>query len=152
MKRCIKSFARKASNLYQSIHQQLSVHVLAAVVAVLSVFALTQPSEAKIVYTHANVVLSCVGVAAMPHPPGPCIHAYNLDLNHDGVTDFTITVYSIPSLPIGSGSHQVREVPASGNGAIGSGGYAAALVQGATIGHSQQFQGSQRSHGFLRLL
>ena len=53
----------------------------AAVVAVVSVLALTQPSEAKIVYTHANVVINFN-------------EFYNLDLNHDGVTDFTIQVTS----------------------------------------------------------
>jgi hypothetical protein len=60
------------------------VYAVAAVVALVSVFAWTQPSEAKIVYTHANVVLSC--------ETNFCDQQYNLDLNHDGVTDFTITV------------------------------------------------------------
>jgi hypothetical protein len=81
MKRSIKSFAKKASNLYQSIHRQLSVYAGAAVVAVVSVLALTQPSEAKIVYTPVNI-----GIGAN--------QKYNLDLNHDGVTDFTIQYYS----------------------------------------------------------
>lgn len=48
MKRSTASFARKASNLYQSIRRQLCGYAVAAVVAVVSVLALTQPSEAKI--------------------------------------------------------------------------------------------------------
>jgi hypothetical protein len=134
MKRSIKSFAKKASNLSESIYQQLSVYAVAAVVAVVSVLALAPPSQAKIVYTHANVVLSC--------PHSHCQQEYNLDLNHDGVTDFTITVFIGPGSPPCDGSSGVAELPASGNRAIGSGGYAAALMQGAPIGHSQQFQGS----------
>jgi hypothetical protein len=92
MKGSIKSFTKKASSLHQSIHQPLSVYAGAAVVALVSVLALTQPSEAKIVYTHANVVVSCGHVLAMHHPPVACFGHYNLDLNHDGVTDFTIEV------------------------------------------------------------
>jgi hypothetical protein len=139
MKRSTKSFARKASNLYQSIHQQLNVHaIVVALGAVVSVLALTQPSEAKIVYTHANVMVSCGGVPATHHPPVVCFKQYNLDLNHDGVTDFTIKVSFFGGIECTS-SWGVGEFPASGNGAIDSGGYAAALMQGAPIGHSQQF-------------
>jgi len=76
MKRSIKSFAKEASNLYQSIHQQLSVYALAGVVAVVSVLALAPLSEAKIVYTPANVVIEN--------------STYNLDLNDDGIVDFSI--------------------------------------------------------------
>jgi hypothetical protein len=141
---------KTASNLSESVHQQLSVYAVAAVVAVVSVLALTQPSEAKIVYTPANVVLSCpharrdaniVGIV------GGCNQQYNLDLNHDGVTDFTIAVHTEDSGICNIGA-SADELPASGNGAIGSGGYAAALMQGAPIGHSQQFQGSRRTMAF----
>ena len=89
MKRSNRSFAKTASNLYQSIHQQLSVYAGAAVVAVVSVLALTQPSEAKIVYTHANVVLWCQHTR--------CTQQYNLDLNHDGVADVTSRFVLAPS-------------------------------------------------------
>jgi hypothetical protein len=122
------------SNLCESVHQQLTVYAGAAVVAVMSVLALAQPSEAKIVYTPANVVVKCTG--RFCDPP------YHLDLNNDGVTDFTIQVTSFIG-GVCDGDSYVTEVPASGNGAIGSGGYAAALVQGAPIGHSQQFQGGK---------
>ena len=119
MKRSIKSFAKKASNLSGSVHQQLSMFAVAAVVAALSVLALAQPSESKIVYTPANVVFSCESVPAMHHPPGFCGRQYNLDLNHDGVTDFTIDVQTVPGMDcIGWGS--VSELPADGDGVMGT--------------------------------
>jgi hypothetical protein len=136
MKRSSSSFAKVASNLYQAIRRHLSVYAGAAVVAVVSVLALTQPSEARIVYTSANVVLRCTPVH------GRCGRTYNIDLDHDGVTDFTIeyeaTYSTVPPCDV---SRYVTELPASGNGAIG-GGYAAALTQGAPIGGQQFFQGS----------
>jgi hypothetical protein len=147
MKRSIKSFAKKASNLYQSSHQQLSVYAVTAIVAVVSVLALTQPSEGKIVYTHANVVLSCPHARRDAKIVGGCEQEYNLDLNYDGVTDFTIAVHFVVT-GVCDSDRWADELPASGNGAIGSGGYAAALMQGAPIGHSQQFQGSGGTMAF----
>jgi hypothetical protein len=139
MKRSTRSFAKKASNLYRSIHQQLSMHAIAvAVVVVVSVLALAPPAEAKIAYTPADVVVSCEN--------NFCDQQYNLDLNHDGVTDFTIEVKFIIFFLCQS-SRQVGELPASGNGAIG-GSYPLALKQGAPIGHSQQFQGSRGTMAF----
>jgi hypothetical protein len=136
MKRPSSSLAKEASNLYQSIH--LNTHALAAVVALVSVLALAPSSQAKIVYTHANVTIVCAAVPAMHNPFSSCIRQYNLDLNHDGVTDFTISVSAFHDFGC-VGGFGVGELPASGNGAIGSGYYAAALMQGAQIGHGQQF-------------
>jgi hypothetical protein len=105
MKGSIKSFAKKASNLYESVHQQLSVYAVAvAVVVVVSVLALTQLSEAKIDYTPVHVAIRV---------------DYNLDLNHDGVTDF-----NIQNLSLWNGNCNVRdsviEQPTSGNGVVNS--------------------------------
>jgi len=68
---------KTASNLSESMHQQLSTYALAASAAGVGLLALAQPSEAKIVYTAAHRVIS----------PGK---SYDLDLNHDGTTDFTL--------------------------------------------------------------
>src|SRR5438105_4742999 len=60
------------------VHQKLTSYALAAGAAGVSSLALSQPAAAKIVYTpaHVNIV-------------GP--HAfYQLDLNHDGIVDFSI--------------------------------------------------------------
>jgi hypothetical protein len=65
------------SGLAESVNQRLNMYALAANAAGVSLLALSQPAEAKIVYTPIHHV----------------IHAnqsFNLDLNHDGKTDFTI--------------------------------------------------------------
>ena len=80
----------------------------------------------------ANVVLWCQHTR--------CTQQYNLDLNHDGIADVTIWVVWHPE-SVCSWYDAVFEEPASGNGAIGSGYYAAALMQGAQIGHGQSFYG-----------
>src|SRR5277367_3168793 len=64
--------------LPESIHQRLNMYALAASAAGAGVLALAPAAEAKIVYTPAHI--SILG----PHG------SYQLDLNHDGVTDFTI--------------------------------------------------------------
>jgi hypothetical protein len=67
---------RKTANLSKSIHHQLNAYAIAAGAAGVSVLALAQPAEAKIVYTPAHVHLRA------GQPPFP------LDLNHDGIVDF----------------------------------------------------------------
>jgi hypothetical protein len=66
------------SNLPQSTHQRLNMYAVAAGAAGVSVLALAPPADAKIVYTPAHQSIL-----------GPHGH-YKLDLNHDGLTDFTI--------------------------------------------------------------
>jgi hypothetical protein len=130
MKRSTKSFAKKASNLYQSIHQQLRVYAGATVVALVSVLALTPPSEAKIVYTPANVLVMCHFGCSPP---------YNLDLNHDGVTDFVFTVSDDFRFMFCTGRAEADEFPdVSGNGVVGT-----PLNKGAQIGHGQSFFGGE---------
>lgn len=67
----------KPANLRDSLHQHLHMYALAASAAGVSVLALVQPGEAEIIYTPAQVTI------------GPNQH-YNLDLNNDGIVDFTI--------------------------------------------------------------
>ena len=45
---------RKTANLSESDQPQINMYALAVVVAVLSVLVLTQPSEARIVYTNQH--------------------------------------------------------------------------------------------------
>jgi hypothetical protein len=66
---------RKTANLSQSTNRQLNKYALAAGAAGVGVLALASAAEAKIVYTKARV---------------PIIGRVNLDLNHDGIKDFTI--------------------------------------------------------------
>ena len=64
---------RTTAELPDSTHQQLNMYAIAAGAAGVGMLALAQPSEAKIVYTPANVQI---------------VGKVNLDLNNDGVTDF----------------------------------------------------------------
>lgn len=108
-------------------HQKFNLCAVAAIAVVVSVLTFAKLSEAKIVYTPANVAIG----------------DYNLDLDHDGVTDFTIQ--NSASGGQCSWFDYVNELPASGNGAVPfediGGRWAAALVLGAQIGDNQQFDG-----------
>jgi hypothetical protein len=96
------------------------LYALAAGAVGVSVLALTQPAEAKIVYTSAHVIISGFG------------GYYKLDLNHDGITDFSITCNCSQE-----GQMLAAQPAAKGNGIVGSGGFAAALQQGTGIGPTQ---------------
>jgi hypothetical protein len=74
---------RTIAALAKSLHQQLDAYALAAGAAGVGLLALSQPAEAKIVFTPAHVRIA-------PHnAPFP------LDLNHDGIVDFYLLhVYS----------------------------------------------------------
>ncbi len=126
---------KTACSLSESIHQQLNMYALAAGAAGVSVLALAQPVDAKVVYTKANVKI------------GPGQH-YNLDLNHDGITDFTIAdSHSTGAywwcVHRGNGKYKRIQAslnvrPAEGDGVEG-GNLADALTRGKHIGPSQQF-------------
>jgi hypothetical protein len=68
---------RKITNLSKSISNQLNSYALAATAAGVGALALSQPAEAKIVYTKALVKIETD-------------KPFNLDLNHDGITDFRL--------------------------------------------------------------
>jgi hypothetical protein len=114
-------------HLSELLHRQLDAYALAAGAAGVSLLALAQPSEAKIIYRRVHQVIGKNGV-------------FELDLNQDGTPDFLIQE---------SGTYQSTGVnalfaePALGNGVQGSSlhnsGYAAALGAGATIGPRQDF-------------
>jgi hypothetical protein len=70
---------RSPAKLPASTHKQLNMYTLAATAAGLGVLGLSQPAEAKIVYTPANVVI----------PKDTNIVRY-IDLNHDGIWDFEL--------------------------------------------------------------
>jgi hypothetical protein len=68
---------RKTANLSEAVHQQLNAYALAASATGVTLLALSQPSDAKIVYTPVHKI---IGKNT----------SYQLDLNRDGITDFTI--------------------------------------------------------------
>jgi hypothetical protein len=73
----VKRTSRAPAQLSASLHKRLSAYTLPASAAGVGVLALAQPAEARIVYTPAHIVIA--------------LHdSYKLDLNHDGIADFTI--------------------------------------------------------------
>src|ERR1700680_291270 len=70
---------RKAVSLASGLEKSLSAYASAAVAAGVSLLAMTNSAEAKIVYTpaHTNIPVSNQGVSV------------TLDLNHDGIADFS---------------------------------------------------------------
>jgi len=68
---------RTPSRISDSLHHRLNSYALAASAAGVGVLALTQPAEAKIVYTHVHKSIG-------PNQTIP------LDLNHDGTVDFRL--------------------------------------------------------------
>ena len=87
---------RTPSKLSDLANHRLNMYVLAASAAGVGIIALTPPLEAKIVFTKA-------------HHPIPRNTTYNLDLNHDRITDFTISNwYSFTSIHSVGGSLTVK--------------------------------------------
>jgi hypothetical protein len=116
---------RKAQNLSNQMHRDLSRYALAAGAAGVSALALVQPADGQIVYTPAHVELTPGGT--MP-----------VDLNHDGVTDFTIRQYLYRT---GHSSNRLEAVP-SPHGGIKKGVadlLAAAMLPGSNVGDSDAF-------------
>jgi|HubBroStandDraft_6_1064221.scaffolds.fasta_scaffold227674_2 hypothetical protein len=75
----MKRLGRVHSHVSESLHKRLNAYALAASAAGAGVLALAQPAEARVVYTPVHKVIR------LGHP-------YALDLNHDGITDFSILI------------------------------------------------------------
>ncbi len=118
---------RTPSKISESLHQRLNAYALSASAAGVGVLAMAQPAEAKIVYTEAHHVLK-----------GKM--SYKLDLNHDGITDFTLRESHCHSCASGTA---LSVLPVAGNGASGTkygSVWAFALKRGALIGTRRQFR------------
>jgi len=96
--------SRTPASLSESVRQRLNTYALATSAAGVSLLALAPPAEGKIVYTPAYRVIP-------PH------QTYNIDLNHDGVTDFTIANSVSPCTDYCF--FELRQRPADGNRAVG---------------------------------
>jgi hypothetical protein len=73
----MKRTSRATSKLSESVHHQLQMYALAAGAAGISALSLAPPADAKIIYTKTNTPI-------LVNKP------YNLDLNHDGISDFEL--------------------------------------------------------------
>jgi hypothetical protein len=134
MKRSSRS-SRTPVSLSESIHDQLNSYVLAATAAGVGMLALAQPAQGKIIYTSTHKTIR--------------VHQrYNLDLNHDGVSDFTIQLKTTHTR--GTSFFSTLELLPRKNNAV-AGGYlstgcgarpsAFALSRGVLVGSKQQFHG-----------
>jgi len=116
--------ARPTSKLSDSLHHRLNMYALAASAAGVGILALTQPAEAKIVYTKAHRII------------GPN-SSYEFTLNHDGTTDFKIQNASGSNGDFGFGW-----VSVTGGWRAGSQHAAYALTRGKKIGPKLRFSGT----------
>jgi hypothetical protein len=89
----------------ESTRERLNMYALAASAAGVGMLALVQPAEAKIVYTPAHVTIAL-------H------HSYKLDLNHDGIADFTILNTSYHNTS--TWYYRLSEKAAQGNAVVAS--------------------------------
>ena len=121
-------FRDTPSKLSDSVLHQVNMYSLAATAAGVSLFALAEPSEAKIVYTPAHHVFKTNST-------------FGLDLNHDGKTDFTLGYRFRGTTSGGLRSVYVAAAPGNGveGGAGGHGFLAAALKRGANIPNRRRF-------------
>ncbi len=116
--------SRSKTALNLRLNNRLIAYAAAAGGATLSMLAAAAPSEAEVIYTPANVTIG----------PGG---SYSLDLNNDGVTDFTLH----RGLCGQHGSCFYAQIDVPGNGIRPTGilSYAAPMPRGASIGPGQPF-------------
>ena len=126
---------RRVGSVPDSIRQHLHTYALAASAAGVTMLALAPLGEAEIVYTPANVDITPYG------------RTYTLDVNGDGITDFTFFDTTYPPL----GSLWVSGAGSAANGIAlrRSGRFqnigAAALRSGHRIGPKTRFGSGSRS-------
>jgi hypothetical protein len=101
------------------------MYTLAAGASGVGVVAFPQAASAKIVYTPADVRI---------------VGTYNLDLNHDGITDFSLWKHYFKCCPY-DGVSLLGFTPKNNSNAVVSGGsaWAAALPKGARVGSTRVF-------------
>jgi hypothetical protein len=118
------SNVRPVATLSPDTDKRLLGYVTAATAAGVGMLGLAQPAEAKIVYTPANIPITVNGAPVQ------------IDLNHDGVIDFTIADAS------GTCEHARKGI--HGNlGCSFASFYAVPAQNGNEIGSSQTFNGAQ---------
>jgi len=118
--------SKTPSILPPSLQHQLNMYALAASAAGVSLLAVAQPSEAKIVYTKTHQTIGNNGV-------------YQLDLNHDGTVDFLIQESRSSSYGYALFAHAALGNAVQGSVSQGRWHVAAALKKGAPIGRGQGF-------------
>jgi len=106
----------------KSLRQQVSRLAFAAALAGAGLLAMARPAAAQIIYTHSDITIGWNS-------------SYNLDVNNDGVTDFTITSQDLILSGVAQ-SGSVSEMAASENVTL-----VGPLSEGDEIGPDQVFTG-----------
>jgi hypothetical protein len=117
--------SRHIVKLPKSLHRDLSLYALAAGAAGVSVLALSQPTDAQIVYTPANERIGRN-------------EQILIDLNHDGTTDIVVREIAYGGTFPGNSVQAVTRV--GGGVKVGLAiGFAAAMAPGSVIGSPEPF-------------
>jgi len=125
---------RPLGNFSEPLQQRLNAYALAATAAGVGMLALTQPAEAKIVYTPAHKVINLGSKVA-------------IDLNHDGKADFNFQESFFTTTSVGE-NHSIvlAAFPAhKGNDIWGMNNHASALAAGVRVGPKGQFSYGKRA-------
>jgi hypothetical protein len=130
---------RTPSPLPGTLHRRLNSYALAATAAGVGALALSQSAEAKIVYTPAHLVID----SSNPQ------HWWPLDLNHDGVSDFSFSAYF--NVGMSSVKAYMRCDPSRGNSVWGRKDESA-LRPGVRIGPGGRFGGGGATMAFVGTL
>jgi hypothetical protein len=121
------------ASLGVNLDKNLLAYAAAASAAGVSLLALAQPAEAKIVYTKTNREIA----------PRKML---NLDLNHDGITDFKFTNYALSSP-----NYAAYKLDIAGQDGDGVQSDAAVLRTGVQVGPKRKFEeGTQAMFLFIR--
>jgi hypothetical protein len=138
MRRSPRTRHRQQSNLPAPLHQRLSNYALAASTAGVSLLALSQTADAEIVYTPANQIINRLTL-------------YRLDLNHDGITDFTMfDHFTGPTQFLSSRqSLGVRAAPYNRVKCVYPSFCASTFIYAAVLPQGSQIGTSQNRHGWL---
>src|SRR5579863_6632977 len=129
---------RQAVRLDSGLEKSLSSYASAAIAAGVSLIAVTKPADAKIVYTPADTNI-----------PVNNSQSVLLDLNHDGIADFSFWNLNLPAssivLGLDAGCAAVAVSRSSStcryqaNQIWGQGGFASALRPGFKVGPDKTY-------------
>lgn len=119
--------------LSEPLQQRLNSYALAAGAAGVGILAVTQPAEAKIVYTPAHKVIGLNNKVA-------------LDLNHDGKNDFNFQESFFTTTSVGEAhSLKLSVLPTHKNEIWGMNHHASALAAGVQVGPKGQFSYAKKT-------
>ena len=122
------------SKLSDSVHHQLNMYGLAASAAGVGVLALTQPADAKIVYTKTDQV---IGLG----------QHYDLDLNQDGITDFKLVNYNVIFYFSSIHGQSAAQIDSGGNSAAAYVSAHYSVILDSVLNAGERIANGRRFHG-----